>query len=148
MFPPTMLVPSLLSLLLLLGTASSEKLSGADALLGLMDIVFTRETCERTFCVPVQQCQDGFIDDSGCCPICRHILSTWVGTFQIAAGWETCQRYKWNGSTGSWKWFLSKLRHGDWMPTKNVRDQFMGLMKCDIFGLLLAGVAMKSWEQL
>ncbi|KAM7314731.1 uncharacterized protein ISCGN_004515 [Ixodes scapularis] len=40
-----------------------------------MRVLFTKDVCERTFCLPVENCEKGFVLTSGCCPVCQAILT-------------------------------------------------------------------------
>ncbi|XP_064471357.1 uncharacterized protein LOC135385774 [Ornithodoros turicata] len=39
----------------------------------IVDVLFTKKLCNRIKCLPVQKCTEGFLDDSGCCPVCRGV---------------------------------------------------------------------------
>ncbi|CAN7938469.1 unnamed protein product [Ixodes hexagonus] len=54
----------------------------------LMRVLFTKDVCERTFCVPVESCDEGFLVTSGCCPVCQTILAENETCWNIAASFD------------------------------------------------------------
>uniref|UniRef100_A0A4D5RKZ0 Putative thyroglobulin type i repeat protein n=1 Tax=Ixodes scapularis TaxID=6945 RepID=A0A4D5RKZ0_IXOSC len=70
---------SMAALVLALGTwilccdvvSTSQGVSASD----VMRVLFTKDVCERTFCLPVENCEKGFVLTSGCCPVCQAILT-------------------------------------------------------------------------